>query len=620
MLRFDMSEFKDYSSFEKLIGDPHADDRSAMRSGSLLSRVREQPFSVILLDEIEKAHPNIYDLLLQLFDDGRLSDPTGQTTNFTQTIIVMTSNLGGEISEGGPFGIHADVDPVDQLEASVREALKGSFRPELLNRIDNIVMFRPLGREHVRRIAQRELGQVLLRSGITRRQLRVDVEEGVIDILADAGFDPRYGARPLKRAVERLALLPIARQLVKFSDQQRPALLRLVPNGKRLGLTFVYDRQSRKSESLARGVTVADKARGMKVRLKPAQLKAQHECLNELVQSLENECQQRELAKKKTEMVQRTSHVDFWDDAKGARETLTDLYRIERVLEAVARVRRHTTDLDELLGAAYRSGSERQLTKAAERLLVTQQHCEILQYSLHCRSQLDRCDAFLEITAVDQAKEDLGGNLVDMYMNWARGKGFQARIVHEELSSPKVSRKIIVLIEGVAIYGLLCGEQGLHEFVYGKTSKTSRQLHYVKVNVLPIVEELPSGGSDVWIEQRNAHGAGQRCKRYRSEIQATHRASRLSLTVRSDLDKEKAADLVGDLVLAQRRWIDTLAESNSQAESRTDESVVRRYTLRPSQLAKDSRTGVTTRRLSELWNGAIDPFLSAVLKQRNSAE
>src|SRR5690606_7069943 len=159
-----------------------------------------QPFSPILLDELEKAHENIFDVLLQLFDDGRLSDAQGNTTDFTQSLIVMTSNLGSNLAdERSGFGFSTDAEP-DDLEHRIRTEMTNFFRPEFVNRIDRIVVFQPLKREHMRTLAQRELGQVLLRNGITRRKLRVDVDPGVIDILLQEGFSPLYGARPLKRA------------------------------------------------------------------------------------------------------------------------------------------------------------------------------------------------------------------------------------------------------------------------------------------------------------------------------------------------------------------------------------------------------------------------------------
>ena len=219
LLRVDMSEFKDFHAFEKWIGT----SGGKMPNDGLPAQVRRQPFSVILLDEIEKAHGNMFDLLLQVFDDGRLTDASGEVTNFNQTIIVMTSNLGAQISDGQGFGFGPDATPT--MDETIQAAIGEAFRPELLNRIDRIVPFQPLSRLAMRMIASRELGRVLLRSGITRRRLRVDVDRGVIDLLAKKGYQPAFGARPMKRAVEQLALLPLARKLAEMGNDRRPALL-----------------------------------------------------------------------------------------------------------------------------------------------------------------------------------------------------------------------------------------------------------------------------------------------------------------------------------------------------------------------------------------------------------
>ncbi len=211
LLRFDLSEFKEYESFEKLIGGTVYN----REEGKLTSKVREQPFSVILLDEIEKAHPNIFDLFLQVFDDGRLTDARGRLADFRHTIIIMTSNIASAIHTGGALGFGDNPDAALASPEGVMREIHRFFRPEFLNRIDRIVVFRPLGAETMRQIARREVGQVLLRSGLLRRRLGVEVEEEVFDLLLSQGFSRAWGARPLKRAVERLLLLPVAREIVQ---------------------------------------------------------------------------------------------------------------------------------------------------------------------------------------------------------------------------------------------------------------------------------------------------------------------------------------------------------------------------------------------------------------------
>src|SRR6185369_1530295 len=149
MFRADLSEYKDYHSFEKLIGDPRSG-----KPGLLTDHVRKNPFTVVLLDEFEKGHSNVADLFLQVFDDGRLTDATGETVDFRHAILILTSNVGSDLSESSiGFGSQ---EPSHKLETRVRRALEEAYRPEFLNRIDRILVFRPLQRDDMRRIAHRE--------------------------------------------------------------------------------------------------------------------------------------------------------------------------------------------------------------------------------------------------------------------------------------------------------------------------------------------------------------------------------------------------------------------------------------------------------------------------------
>lgn len=619
MLRFDMSEFKDFHSFEKFIGSQNAQADSPLQMGSLLSRVRQQPFSVILLDEIEKAHANIFDLLLQVFDDGRLSDPTGRTTNFTQTIIIMTSNLGSDLTDAPVFGFHTP--PETNLQDETARVMQSFFRPEFLNRIDRIVSFKPLEREHVRILAQRELGQVLLRSGITRRELRVDVDPGVIDILVREGFSPIYGARPLKRAVEKFALLPIARQIVHMTGENRQSLLRLLPSGNGITVRIVQDRQSRKQESITKGVQVVDPIHGTKTKLKPSQIEERVTELQSAVSDLEKQCQDRKLEQQKTDMLHRTTQVNFWDDPAEARDVLGEIYRLERLLEAVAMVRKRTEEIVMQFESARTKGDAEKLASVAEKVAHSQQHADLVRFSLECQSPLDRSDAFVSISTMEEeCPDDLVGNLADMYLNWAHLKGFEAKIVHEDLFSPKITRDILLLIEGVAVYGMLRGEVGMHEMVYGRTPQHAKKSKFVKVRVLPVVdsEDVNISPGEISLEKIRARGTGLRCKRYKSTVTITHRPSATSLKITSELTPEEAAPLVEDLLhseLACRQLMQSSAQADFDVVQVED--IVRKYTLTPRPSARDSRTGVFTNNLNELWKGALDEFLYATLRERN---
>src|SRR5579859_6981597 len=207
LMRFDMSEFKTAGSYDALLAQ-------------VTDKQRTQNFSVLLLDEIEKANSQVFDLFLSAFDDARLTDSEGRSVDLRNTIIVMTSNLGSDLLEERPpraMGFIENAEEVRNADERHREMLietvKGYFRPEFINRLDNIVTFKPLGMDAMQRIARRELGKALLREGVLRRNILLDYRAEVIDVLLVAGFTREYGARQLQRTIRDKVLLPLARTI-----------------------------------------------------------------------------------------------------------------------------------------------------------------------------------------------------------------------------------------------------------------------------------------------------------------------------------------------------------------------------------------------------------------------
>lgn len=207
MVRIDMSEFMERHSVSRLIGAPPG--YVGYESGGYLTEaVRRRPYAVILLDELEKAHEDVFNLLLQLLDDGRLTDGQGRTVDFLNTIIIMTSNLGSNLIQE-----RRNAADYSATQKEVLEVVRGYFRPEFLNRIDEIVVFQPLGKEEIRTITQLQLQRLLQR--LTAQGYQVSMGESILDYLASAGFDPLYGARPLKRLIQRIVENPLAQLLLR---------------------------------------------------------------------------------------------------------------------------------------------------------------------------------------------------------------------------------------------------------------------------------------------------------------------------------------------------------------------------------------------------------------------
>jgi ATP-dependent Clp protease ATP-binding subunit ClpB len=207
MVRLDMSEFMEKHSVARLIGAPPG-YVGYEEGGYLTEAVRRRPYSVILLDEVEKAHPDVFNVLLQVLDDGRLTDGHGRTVDFRNTVIVMTSNLGSQMIQE-----LAGEQNYETMKASVMEIVSRHFRPEFINRVDDVVVFHPLGREHIRKIVDIQLGY--LHQRLSDRDMKIVLSDAARDKLAEAGFDPVYGARPLKRAIQQRVENPLAQEILK---------------------------------------------------------------------------------------------------------------------------------------------------------------------------------------------------------------------------------------------------------------------------------------------------------------------------------------------------------------------------------------------------------------------
>jgi ATP-dependent Clp protease ATP-binding subunit ClpB len=195
MVRIDMSEFMEKHSVARLVGAPPG-YVGYEEGGYLTEAVRRKPYSVILLDEVEKAHPDVFNILLQVLDDGRLTDGQGRTVDFRNTVIVMTSNLGSNIIQE-----MASEDNYEKMKAAVMEIVGQHFRPEFINRVDDVVVFHPLQRDQIHTIADIQLGH--LRQRLADRDMALEVSDEALDLIAEAGFDPVYGARPLKRVIQQ---------------------------------------------------------------------------------------------------------------------------------------------------------------------------------------------------------------------------------------------------------------------------------------------------------------------------------------------------------------------------------------------------------------------------------
>ena len=213
MVRIDMSEYQERHTVSRLVGAPPG-YVGYEESGQLTEAVRRKPYSVVLLDEIEKAHPDVFNILLQVLDDGRLTDNKGRTVDFKNTIIIMTSNIGSHLIQENLEKITSEnrEQILNQTKEQVFELLKKSIKPEFLNRIDEIIMFQPLNQEEVRKIVELQLQKV--EQMLQKNNMKLSATKKAIDHIAKVGFDPQFGARPIKRVIQKEILNELSKMLL----------------------------------------------------------------------------------------------------------------------------------------------------------------------------------------------------------------------------------------------------------------------------------------------------------------------------------------------------------------------------------------------------------------------
>jgi len=224
LIRLDMSEYMEKHAVSRLIGAPPG-YVGYETGGYLTEQVRRKPYAVILLDEIEKAHPDVFNILLQVLDDGRLTDSHGRTVDFKNTVLIMTSNLASDVIQSA-----AGASRADEIKDAVMAVVKQHFRPEFLNRIDDSVVFQPLTEVNIKAIARIQVDRLLAR--IAEQGIEMTLEDEVFNNLAEAGFDPAYGARPLKRLIQRMIENPLAEAILSGAvDQTRPVVVAMSDQG-----------------------------------------------------------------------------------------------------------------------------------------------------------------------------------------------------------------------------------------------------------------------------------------------------------------------------------------------------------------------------------------------------
>lgn len=467
LLRLDMSELQTPESLDRLIGSTDKDQRG----GALVDLIRKQPFSVILLDEFEKAHPNVWDLFLQLFDDGRLTDREGSTADFRNAIVILTSNLGGNMRAGAGLGFTDETGHFS--ESAVTRAVEASFRKEFLNRLDRVVVFRPLSRDVMGEILRKELAAAFQRRGLRNREWAVEWDATALEFLLERGFTVDLGARPLRRAIERFLLSPLSQTIVNHQYPEGDQFLFVRADHDRLVVEFV-DPDAEDEVGVEAGTfDETGDASLEQVGLDPRGTGEELTLLRRVHDELSRATDVEDWQSIKRDGLARMQEPGFWD-ASDRFVTLGDIEYIDRLesgLQAAGSV------LERLSG---KRGGPSQVAHPKKLLGRVASRLFLLRAAIQGVLEMEPREAFISIEPWSDGHEhskkatEFAHRVEAMYGSWAKKRG----MAMERLDTG------LFAVSGYASFSLLKPERGLHIWEIARPERRPQRAT-VRVRVAP---------------------------------------------------------------------------------------------------------------------------------------
>jgi ATP-dependent Clp protease ATP-binding subunit ClpC len=607
IIRFDMSEYAELLNVARLIGSAHGDQQ-----GELTKRICLQPFSVVLLDEFEKAHPSIFDVMLQVLGEGRLTDAGGRTADFRSAIVLMTSNLGASPREQKRLGLRADVPRA--AGTHFRKQVEDFFRPEFVNRLDQIVVFNPLDREAMRRIALREIGMLLQREGITRRGLLLEIDDAVVGLLLETGFSPVYGARPLKRAIERRIMVPLARYIVGQRITGSP-LIRIERVDDTVQLAVSTLAAARQRVQRAGGPLAAGEPEPRSMDLKALvegfaaqRLRLDRWAAGNAVREIENEWKK---------LLGRTRRRNFVSHGPEAAKVWTRIYQLERLTKRLAQLKDRAEYLEEFAGLAHRERIIRYQPDLAQSYTELRRDADYLEIELLCAHLAEAGHALLRIAAVGRQARPLSlelwlCTLGKMYLRSVKRKGYDFGVL-----VPLAPYQRWLEERRMAL------KKHVPDFDPGPPARPP----WVEVKapdfpaLLKRLEELEVSEFAISVKGPNAYGflkgeAGAHKLLLRGEEpDPAAPFQTAAITVESLADDAFAREhLIKRWEEQQKAKAEGKKPSNAPAPE-----IVRLYCPEGDRYVRDTRTDVRTTLVRDVLEGDLDPFILAYLKSEEAA-
>jgi ATP-dependent Clp protease ATP-binding subunit ClpC len=473
MIRLDMSEFQTAESTAKILGSGD----TVNPTDSLITLVRKQPFSVVLLDEFEKAHASVWDLFLQVFDDGRLTDQLGQVADFRHCIIILTSNLGATSHRSARLGFSPGDDAYSGEQ--VLRAVSQTFRPEFQNRLDKVIVFRPLSRELMRDILKKELARVLDRRGFKDREWAVEWEASALEFLLERGFTPEMGARPLKRAIDQFLIAPLAATIVEQRFPQGDQFVFVRSDGRAIQAEFVDPDAD--TATLPFIKPTHERPTLVEMILSPQGNEAERHALEAEIGTLDETLASEGWEALKGELSAAMLEAGFWSNPN-RHATLARLALMDRVKAAAETARSLKARLDK--------GSER--AGKASRELVSRIALQVHLVGEGIKDVL--ASAPIEVVvAVEPAFEKPGEakaslawceQVLGMYRGWSGKRRMQLTEVADGGQLPTL------LISGFGAHRVLALEAGLHVLELSDDDRSpARATARVRIGVAPLEEQ-----------------------------------------------------------------------------------------------------------------------------------
>ncbi|MGH9803256.1 MAG: AAA family ATPase, partial [Blastocatellia bacterium] len=493
----------------------------------------------------EKADISVWDLFLQVFDDGRLTDRKGYTADFRHSIIILTSNLGAAIPHGTSVGFQ---DSSGFSLAMVERTIGKTFRREFVNRLDRVVVFRPLNRGVMRDLLKKELREVIDRRGLRNRDWAVEWDESALEFLLDKGFTPDLGARPLKRAIERYLLSPLAMSIVNHQLPDGDQFLFVRSDGKEIQVEFIdpnppeqaqaeTDRQVTELETECELEQLALDAKGI-----PAEVEFLKEAFQQLVDEIESEDWQ---AKKNSALMQ-TSSKGFWN--------LPSRFSVLGLVEYMDRIEVGLRSGDSMLRRILGSEPEKRKLFSADLIKRLAQQIYLLEIACDDLADNRPRDAFLQIESARDAgldpteNDEFARRLVGMYEQWAAKRKMKLEVIEQTTGNDRQAMRWLATVSGYGSFSLLLPEAGFH------------------------ILETPR-------KEGNFH-------RFKARVRVTA------------MPEEPAGDAPGTISRLARESFDRLGD--------TKLVIVRRYREQPSPLVRDSIRNWRTGKLERVLGGDFD--------------